>query len=206
MTRNPLRSALLTRRSAFWTRLSFCEPSHPSNRRSTRPQPNLMRLPDMRRLLPIFVFAIAAMAFDDSSSVLADAKNPTFVDDITPIVKLHCAKCHGADAQKGGLSLATYIELQKGGGSGAIVVPGNPDKSRLFLVTDHRIEPKMPSASQKLAARATRHDQALDRTGCQGKLGKQGQHPRHAQNRHRAEVGGQRPAGRVRRRCRLPAS
>jgi Planctomycete cytochrome C/WD domain, G-beta repeat len=104
----------------------------------------------MRQLVFIFAVAVFVLATGGSSPVLADGKNPTFVDDITPIVKLHCAKCHGADAQKGGLSLATYIELQKGGGSGAIVVPGNPDKSRLFQSVDHRAEPKMPSASQKI--------------------------------------------------------
>ena len=58
------------------------------------------------------------------SRVLADAKNPTYDDDVLPIVKQHCAKCHGADAQKGGLNLATYVEMQKGGSSGSIVVPG----------------------------------------------------------------------------------
>src|SRR5262249_46898072 len=83
---------------------------------------------------------------------LADGKNPTFADDVTPIVKQHCAKCHGADAQKGGLNLATYAEMQAGGSSGAVVVAGNPEKSRLFLLVDHRAEPKMPSASQKIPA------------------------------------------------------
>src|SRR5262249_1497237 len=50
------------------------------------------------------------------------------------------------------IKLATYATLQKVGASGAIVVPGNPDKSRLFLLVDHREEPKMPSASQKIPA------------------------------------------------------
>src|SRR5439155_10297381 len=42
--------------------------------------------------------------------------------------------------------------LSKGGSSGAVIVPGNPDKSRLFILTDHREEPKMPSESQKIPA------------------------------------------------------
>ncbi len=107
----------------------------------------------MRQL--VFVFAVAFLIIataGDSSRVRADDKNPTFVDDITPIVKLHCAKCHGADAQKGGLNLATFAEMQKGGGSGAILVPGNAEKSRLFVLVDHRETPKMPSASQKIPA------------------------------------------------------
>jgi hypothetical protein len=106
----------------------------------------------MRQMAFLFVVAVVVLAVGADDRVRADGKNPTFVDDVTPIVKLHCAKCHGADMQKGGLSLATYIEMQKGGGSGAVVVPGNPEKSRLFLLTDHRAEPKMPSASQKIPA------------------------------------------------------
>src|SRR4029077_8735072 len=75
-----------------------------------------------------------------------------YADDVTPVFKQHCMNWHGADKQKGDLSLATYAELQKGGSSGAVVTPGNPDKSRLFLLTDHRAEPKMASESQKIPA------------------------------------------------------
>jgi len=103
----------------------------------------------MRQLA--FFFAVTVLV-GSGSRVLADAKNPNFVDDVSPVFRLHCAKCHGDDAQKGGLSLATYAELQKGGGSGPVVVPGNPEQSRLYLVIDHRQEPKMPSANQKIPA------------------------------------------------------
>src|SRR5919109_3763569 len=103
----------------------------------------------MRR--PVFAFSMFALLVG-GSRVLADGKNPNFADDIAPIVKQHCAGCHGNDKQKGGLNLATFAEMQKGGSSGGVVTPGNPDKSRLFLLTDHREEPKMPSQSQKIPA------------------------------------------------------
>jgi hypothetical protein len=86
------------------------------------------------------------------SRALADSKNPNYTDDITPVFRQHCLGCHGNEKQKGGLNLATYAEMQKGGSSGAVVMPGNPDKSRLFLLTDHREEPHMPSKSQKIPA------------------------------------------------------
>jgi hypothetical protein len=105
----------------------------------------------MRRSLPVVAFAIAALWLGNGSRVHADAKNPTYVDDVLPIVKLHCANCHGDDKQKGGLNLATYAAMQQGGGSGAVVVPGNPDKSRIFTLTDHKEEPKMPPNSPKIA-------------------------------------------------------
>lgn len=103
----------------------------------------------MRQL--VFLFAIIILALGGSQA-FADGKNPTFVDDITPVLRQHCNGCHGNDKQKGGLNLATYVEMQKGGGSGAVVTPGNPDKSRLFMLVDHREEPKMPSSSQKIPA------------------------------------------------------
>jgi hypothetical protein len=103
----------------------------------------------MRQL--VYLIAVIALPLG-GSKVLADGKNPTFADDITPIFRQHCHGCHGNDKQKGGLNLATYVELQKGGSSGSIVTPGNPDKSRLFMLVDHREEPKMPSSSQKIPA------------------------------------------------------
>jgi hypothetical protein len=103
----------------------------------------------MRQLVFTFSLFVSLLG---GSRVLADGKNPTYADDVAPVFKQHCVNCHGADKQKGDLSLATYAELQKGGSSGAVVVPGNPDKSRLFLLTDHRAEPKMPSESQKIPA------------------------------------------------------
>lgn len=87
-----------------------------------------------------------------SSPARADGKNPTYVDDVVPIFRQHCLSCHGNDQQKGDLNLANYSDVQKGGASGTVVVPGNPDKSRLFILTDHREEPKMPPKGDKIPA------------------------------------------------------
>ncbi len=80
----------------------------------------------------------------------ADAKNPTFNDDVLPVIRQHCAGCHGVDKQKGGLSLATYGVTMQGGSSGAVVVPGNAEKSRLFTMTAHKEEPVMPPSKTKI--------------------------------------------------------
>ena len=80
----------------------------------------------------------------------ADAKNPTFNDDVLPVVRQHCAGCHGADKQKGGLNLATYGVAMQGGSSGAVVAPGNAEKSRLFTMTAHKEEPVMPPSKTKI--------------------------------------------------------
>ena len=73
------------------------------------------------RQLAFLASALALVA--GGSRVLADAKNPTFDDDVLPIFKQHCTNCHGNDKQKGDLNLATYAALQKGGSAGAVVKP-----------------------------------------------------------------------------------
>src|SRR5438128_429998 len=78
------------------------------------------------------------------NSALADPKKPTYDEDVLPILKLHCAKCHDNEKQKGGLNLTTFAALQQGGSSGVAVVAGSPNKSRLYVLTTHAEEPKMP--------------------------------------------------------------
>jgi hypothetical protein len=100
----------------------------------------------MRRLA--FFCALALLAHAARAS--ADAKNPTFDDDVLAIFKQHCTNCHGNDKQKGDLNLATYAALQRGGSAGAVVKPGDPGKSRVFTLTAHTEEPKMPPNGNKI--------------------------------------------------------
>lgn len=81
----------------------------------------------------------------------ADSKKPTYDEDVLPVFKQHCVNCHGNDKQKGGLNLATFSAMQQGGSSGAVVAPGDPDKSRVFTLSAHKEEPKMPPSGNKIA-------------------------------------------------------
>ncbi|MBM3982028.1 MAG: hypothetical protein FJ304_17550 [Planctomycetes bacterium] len=92
-----------------------------------------------------------ALLLGGGSRLLADAKNPNYEDDVLPIMKQSCTNCHGNDKQKGGLNLATYAAMQQGGSSGAVVVPGNPGKSRIYSLSAHLDEPKMPPSGNKIA-------------------------------------------------------
>ncbi len=96
-------------------------------------------------------FCSVALLLGGGSRLLADAKNPTYDDDIMPIMKQSCVNCHGNDKQKGGLNLATYATMNVGGSSGAVVVPGNPAKSRIYSLSAHLDEPKMPPSGNKIA-------------------------------------------------------
>ena len=80
----------------------------------------------------------------------ADAKKPTFVDDVVPVLKQHCVTCHSDDKQKGGLNMATFGVTMQGGASGAVVTAGDPDKSRLYTMSAHKEEPKMPPKADKI--------------------------------------------------------
>ncbi|MFM8273666.1 MAG: DUF1553 domain-containing protein [Gemmata sp.] len=80
---------------------------------------------------------------------------PTAVDferDVKPIFARHCATCHGADRQKGGLRLDRRADALRGGDSGKAITPGKAADSPLIaLVTvadpDARMPPKKPPLS-----------------------------------------------------------
>src|SRR5262245_30441919 len=61
-----------------------------------------------------------------------DPAQAEFVENpVRPLLAENCFQCHGAEKQRGGLRLDSRAAVLKGGDSGAVVVPGEPDKSRL---------------------------------------------------------------------------
>jgi mono/diheme cytochrome c family protein len=79
-----------------------------------------------------------------------DQKTPRYETDIKPLFQARCLRCHGGRGKKADLDLSTPAAIRKGGDSGPVVVPGNPEESRLYrLVRDG----KMPAgASGRLTA------------------------------------------------------
>lgn len=72
-------------------------------------------------------------------------KPPDFQNDVLPIFRAHCSKCHTGDSPDGGLSLETSAAILKGGDSGKSAIAGNSSTSILL----DRIEgkggkPRMP--------------------------------------------------------------
>ncbi|MEY2881176.1 MAG: hypothetical protein RLZZ15_3556, partial [Verrucomicrobiota bacterium] len=63
-----------------------------------------------------------------------------FQTKIRPLLVEHCYKCHSAESgkSKGGLLLDTRDSLRKGGGTGAALIPGDPDKSLLIEAVRYR--------------------------------------------------------------------
>ena len=74
----------------------------------------------------------------------------TYQDHILPLVEANCSKCHNADKKKADLDLTSYQGALKGSGSGAILVSGNLDGSKLWKAITHAEEPNMPPNRPKL--------------------------------------------------------
>ncbi len=58
-----------------------------------------------------------------------------YLDIVQPALERRCSGCHNNSKKSGGLSMATYETLIKGGSKGAVMTPGNPAASDLF----HRV-------------------------------------------------------------------
>lgn len=86
------------------------------------------------------VLAIAAWADDKI----------TYQDNVLPIIQANCAKCHNEDKRKADLDLTSYQGVLKGSGSGAVVVSGNPDASKLWRAVTQVEDPTMPPNSPPL--------------------------------------------------------
>jgi len=68
---------------------------------------------------------------------------PSLENDVLPLLKARCLKCHSPLKAKGKLNLSSPRSLARGGTNGAIIVPGNLDESTLWdLVSNDEMPPK----------------------------------------------------------------
>jgi len=92
----------------------------------------------MFKTVGIAVLAMAGVAH------AADTAAPvSFTRDLRPLLNANCNACHKPDKSKADLDMTTYASLMKGSKKGAIVVPGEPAKSKLMEVCSGP-EPEMP--------------------------------------------------------------
>ena len=99
------------------------------------------------RVAPAVLWILTAAAS------LARAAEADFNQQIKPILESACLSCHGPEKPKGGLRLDTKALAFKGGENGAVIVPGEPEKSPLYTSTilppdDEKV---MPPKGDKLA-------------------------------------------------------
>src|SRR5262245_32545650 len=93
---------------------------------------------DAKKTTPLGKTLLAAFFFSTHFASGSAAPSPTQVEffekKVRPVFAEHCYNCHSAKAEKikGGLRLDTSEDLLKGGGSGVVVVPGDPNASLLI--------------------------------------------------------------------------
>src|SRR5262245_26982780 len=80
----------------------------------------------------------------------ADAAGIEFFEKkVRPLLVANCYPCHSADHKvRGGLQLDSRDALLKGGDNGAVVVPGDPEKSRLVQAVRYADMLRMPPRSK----------------------------------------------------------
>src|SRR6185436_5364632 len=92
-------------------------------------------------LIFLLAFASARFACGADAAALWSSK-------VQPIFDANCVKCHGLIQQKSGLALDSLETVIKGGDEGAVVVPGKPEKSRLYQYLAADSDPHMPPKKQ----------------------------------------------------------
>ncbi len=111
----------------------------------------------LRWLVPLsLLLAIQARAIP-AAEPTAEAVE-FFEKKIRPILVTHCSECHSRESKKrqGGLLLDSHDGWMRGGDSGAVIVPGDPDKSLLILAVrqtdkDLRMPPKQKLTDTQIA-------------------------------------------------------
>tara|TARA_B100001250_G_scaffold394879_1_gene399248 strand:- start:2044 stop:5283 length:3240 start_codon:yes stop_codon:yes gene_type:complete len=114
----------------------------------------------MRRYFHIFFFA--AISFTPISVVnvfaeleiaeLSRKEEVDFASEILPIFRKNCLACHNAKDADADLNLETPLTISEGGESGAMVIPGNANKSQLMYHIRQSEKPFMPPRRNKVGA------------------------------------------------------
>jgi hypothetical protein len=102
----------------------------------------------MKRLTTTALMMTASFAMAEDFSF--------FESKVRPLLVERCIECHGEKKQKGDLRLDSKSGWQKGGESGAVLVPGNPEKSLLikavsYVDKDLQMPPKKQLAPEEVA-------------------------------------------------------
>lgn len=87
-----------------------------------------------------------------SSHLVAQEKKITYEDHVKPIFRQHCVSCHNQNKKEGDLDLTNYFSLMEGGGSGAVIEPGEVGDSYLYALVNHDDSPEMPPEQPKIDA------------------------------------------------------
>ncbi len=101
----------------------------------------------------LVAWTVAATATEPKTRLVTPQQAEFFESRVRPVLAENCFSCHGPKKQKSGLRLDSLPSLLDGGDNGPVVIPGDPDNSRLVQAIRYQSTPKMPPTG-KLKAEA----------------------------------------------------
>ena len=107
----------------------------------------------------VFGFTLVSLnvALKASDTIAPTPEKVAFFESkIRPLLVANCVKCHGEKSAKGGLRLDSKPGWLKGGDTGEVILPGNPDESLLikavrFADKTLQMPPKKKLADHEIA-------------------------------------------------------
>ncbi len=100
------------------------------------------------KIVLLLLCILAIVRFD------ARADDVDFQRDIRPLFQQYCVACHNGIESDSTLLLDTYSSILNGSENGKVIVPNEPEQSKLFRVLSGLEEPHMPPAESKQPAQA----------------------------------------------------
>ena len=102
-----------------------------------------------KRGVLVWMFGVVLFATMPLSRLAQADDGEAFRRTVAPVLERRCLSCHNDTDRKGGLSLASREQLQKGGDSGAVLVAGKPEESSLLAMVVGE-KPEMPKSGAPL--------------------------------------------------------
>jgi cytochrome c553 len=104
-----------------------------------------MRRPNPAMLIVVLLALSATTRAAGPESPQADAADVEFFEaKVRPALADHCVRCHGPTKQRAGLRLDSPAAILTGGEGGPVLVPGDPEASRLIQVIRYDDDLQMP--------------------------------------------------------------
>lgn len=104
-------------------------------------------------VLALLAAGAARIAAAPQAASLKPQAKVDFARDIAPIFQKNCNACHGIEKPQGGLRLVSEADALKGGESGAVIIPGDSEKSPLVKrLIGNGEETRMPMGADPLPA------------------------------------------------------
>jgi WD40 repeat protein/mono/diheme cytochrome c family protein len=102
-------------------------------------------------IIPLLAALFLLSAGPRFAQAQATASAPEYTR-IESVVHSQCLACHSSGSKLGGLVMETYEGVMKGGTNGPSVVAGKSGESRLFLMLEGKVQPRMPFGGDPLPA------------------------------------------------------